>query len=627
MAQETKRFYDFGPFRFDPAERLLLRHGRPVPLAPKTTDTLLVLIQNAGHLVEKDDLIKRVWPDTFVEEGNLNKNISVLRKALGQWDGGLEYIETVPRRGYRFVFPPPEEQQSPPQQEEVAEAGASPVSIPAHRRLPKLAAAIIASGFTLALTFFLIWKIRPGNASRGMATSIRSLAVLPLENLSGDASQDYFADGMTDALITDLGQISALRVISRTSSMQYKGAHKSLPQIARELNVDAVVEGTVLRSGERMRVTAQLIHASTDRHLWAQEFEGDLRDILGLQNQIARAVADEIRVKLTPEQKSLLSGVRMLNPEAHEAYLRGFYAMPTIDGFQEKIRDFNRAIELDPTYAMAYVGVANSYIQLGHMVALRPQEAFPAAKVAALKAIALDDNLADAHEALGTVAFLYDWEFERAEKEFRRAIELNPNSADAHAGYSDFLAAMGRGDEAISQRKKNIENDPLSVEAIAELARVLYWTRHYDEAITEARKVLTIGPDLLRADVFLGLSLVQKGEFPEALVELEHSVSLWKDDSWIGFVAYAKAASGDKAGAYRILGDLERRSKKHYVSPWWLASIYSGVGNKEKALFFLERAYEGREHDLVFSKAWPMFDNLRQDARYRDLMKRVGLPD
>jgi TolB-like protein/DNA-binding winged helix-turn-helix (wHTH) protein len=622
----------FGDFDLNLRTRELQKNGDTFDLQEQPFLVLTTLLERSGELVTRGQLIKKLWPsDTFVDfEHSLNKAVKRLREALEDSAEEPRFIETLPRRGYRFIGTAMR----------VANPPANPVNgtaSPAAAVVPEprwrlgwrmsltLGLAVVA--IAAAALFWVSARRVHFRGSPALEGPIRSLAVLPLENLSGGATQDYFADGMTDELITDLGQISALRVISRTSVMQYKGARKPMPQIARELNVDAVVEGTVVRSGERVRITAQLIHAPTDRHLWAQDYEGDLRDVLGLQNQVARSVAEQIRVKLTPEQKSMLSNVRAVKPEAHDAYLRGFYAKQTADGLHERIEYFQRAIELDPGYALAYVGVAKTYIQLGHMVALPPQEAFPAAKIAALKAVELDDTLADAHEALASIEFLHDWDFVRSEKEFRRAIELNPNSVTTHAGYVDFLTAMGRADEAISEERKNLEIDPLSLRAITRLAGTLYWSRHYDESIELERKVLAIEPNLFDGHLWLGLSLEQKREFPAAIAELEQSVKLWNDNSWIGFVAHARAVSGDKAGAYRILEDMERRSKETYVSPYWPAIVCSGLGENDKAFYWLEKAYQGREHDLVFSRVWPMFDSLRSDPRYRTLMRRVGLPE
>jgi TolB-like protein/Flp pilus assembly protein TadD len=477
-----------------------------------------------------------------------------------------------------------------------------------------------------------VWWIR-GHTSRVSGSSsaeplIRSLAVLPLENLSGDPAQDYFADGMTDELITDLGQIGALRVTSRTSIMQYKGAHKFLPEIAKELNIDAVVEGTVVHSGDRVRITAQLIEARTDKHLWAQSYEGEMRDIMGLQNQVASAIADQIRVKLTPQQKATLETAPVVNPRAHELYLQGqYFNEKTADeGTQKAIVLFQQAIAQQPDHALAYIGLANAYIRLGHTLALPPEKAFPAAKAAALKALEINDNDGEAHMALGQAKFLHDWDFSGAEKEFQRAVALNPSSERTQNAYASFLNAMGRHNEAVAHVRMVLQINPVSLWAIDNLSAQLYWARRYDEAVEQARKSVEMDPNRVAGHLWLGLALEQKHDFPESIARLEKAVELSHDKSGMAFVAHARALSGDKAGARKILGDLEQRSNREYVSPWWMAMVYPDLGDKEKAFFWLEKAYRGREHDLVFSKVWPMFDSLRMDPRYKDLMRRVGLP-
>jgi TolB-like protein/DNA-binding winged helix-turn-helix (wHTH) protein/Tfp pilus assembly protein PilF len=632
MNRHTKYLYVFGPFRFDPEERLLLQDGKPVPLGPKVTQTLLLLIQNAGHLVDKDNLMKRVWPDAFVEEGSLNKNIFILRRALGHRDGGLEYIETVPKRGYRFVATVnqeiEEETSSAPQTPTVA--GETALAMPMRSLRAKEAIAIL---IVLALAMIAAWQIgsrRRAGRFTSDAAAIHSLAVLPLENLSGDPAQDYFADSMTDELITDLGQIGELRVISRTSAMQYKGsARKPMPLIARELNVDAVVEGTVVRFDNQIRITAQLIQAPADKHLWAQSYEGNARDVLSLQRQIASAIAEQIRIKLTPQQQTLLKTTRIVNPGAYEDYLRGHYVVQTgaIDGYERSIVYFNEAIAKDTENAPAYAGLAESYIELGHMVRMPPAQAFPTARKAALRALELDDSLAEAHLAFANVKFLYDWDFPAAEQEFRRALELNPNSLNARADYADYLIAMGRSDESISERRRNLEIDPLARRPVWALATGYYWARRYDEAIVQSRHGIEMDPKHWSGHLDLGLALEQKRQFPEAISELQKAIEVSNDKIWVSFIAHDMALSGDRVGAEKILADLQQRSKRTYVSPWVIAMIYPDLGDKDKAFVWLNKCYERREHDLVFSKVWPMFDSLRSDPRYIDLMRRVGLPE
>jgi TolB-like protein len=482
----------------------------------------------------------------------------------------------------------------------------------------------------LAAAGVLYFEVSQRHAlDRASAGQIHSLAVLPLENLSGDPSQDFFADAMTDELITTLGQISALRVISRTSVMQYKGVHKPLPQIARELNVDAVLEAAVVRSGDQVRITPQLIRASNEKTLCVHEYVGDLRHVLGLQNQVARAIAEQVRVQLTPEQNAILAGSHVVDAQAQELYWTGHFLArnETIDRLQRAIVVFQQAIDRQPDYAQAYAGLSHAYVRLGHNLGLRPEIAFPQAKTAALKALRLDDRLAEAHSDLANVRFLYDWDFTGAEMEFRRAVALNPNSVQAQLNYADFLNAMGRADEAVARAQGARQLDPESAEAVGYGLTQLYWARRYDEAIEVSRKSVEVEPNSARGHFWLGLALEQKHEFPEAIRELERALRLSGNQRPGGFLAHAKALSGDTAGARKILADFERFSQREYVSPWWPAIVYPAFGDKEKAFYWLEKCYKGREHDLVFSKVWPMFDPLRSDPRYKDLMRRVGLPE
>jgi TolB-like protein/DNA-binding winged helix-turn-helix (wHTH) protein len=622
----------FGEFDLNLRTRELQKNGDIFDLQEQPFVLLTTLLEHSGELVTRGELIKKLWPsDTFVDfEHSLNKAVKRLREALDDSAEEPQFIETLPRRGYRFIGTVAKVAEPPANREKEKKPAAVDTVPKPWRWLEHRAALTSGLVITAVAMVVLFWIFaRRGYFSRPTALEgpIRSLAVLPLENLSGDTSQDYFADGMTDQLITDLGQIGELRVISRTSAMQYKRAHQSLPEIARELNVDAVVEGTVVRSGERVRITAQLIAAPADKHLWAQSYEGELRDILGLQNQVADAIAAQVRATLTPQQQATLRSTPVVDPDAYEAYLRALSQDTTIDGLQRRAAYFNRAIERKPNYAEAYAGLADAEIMLGHMVAVAPQEAFPAAQRAAAKAIALDETLADAHAAAADVKFLYEWDFPGAEREFQRAILLNPNSVWSRAGYADFLMAMGRPEEAITQRKRNEQIDPLSTSAVGAVAWELYWAGRYDEAIEQVRKELVVSPTSYNGHLCLGLCLEQKHDFARAIEELQKAVDLSNDKMWIGFVAHARAVSGDKPGARKILAELERESHRTYVSPWWPAIVYPDLGEKDKAFFWLEKAYQGREHDLVFSKVWPMFDTLRSDPRYQDLMRRVGLPE
>jgi TolB-like protein/DNA-binding winged helix-turn-helix (wHTH) protein len=464
---DASKLYEFGPFRLDAKERKLLRGNEIVALTPKAFDMLHLLVQNSGHLLEKDELMRLLWPDSFVEEGNLASNISHLRKALGE---NPQYIETVPKRGYRFVGAV----RQLPNVEVPRSTGGSvlqPTS-PIHVRQP--AAATRASIRRMRLAFVAIfvmvlaiaaigWKVsHDRRMALQSATQIRSLAVLPLANLSRDPEQDYFSDGLTEALTNDLGKFSALRVISRTSAIQYKGTKKTVPEIAGELNVDAVIEGTVLRSGNHVRITVNLIQARPERHLWAENYETEAGDVLTLQATVAQSVAREIQIKLTPPEKSVLSG-HTVDPAAQDLYFRGLYALysATAESAQNAIDYFQRAIQKDALYAPAYAGLAVVYAvwlpgESG------PRENIPKAREAALKALALDETLPWGHAIMGYIELCYDWNWVDAEKEFKRALELNANDSHTQAHYARELVILGRTDEALVHVRQAMSLDPYS---------------------------------------------------------------------------------------------------------------------------------------------------------------------
>jgi TolB-like protein/Flp pilus assembly protein TadD len=466
--------------------------------------------------------------------------------------------------------------------------------------------------------------------SRGhRAAAIRSLAVLPLENLSGDASQNYFSDGMTDELITDLAQISALRVISRTSVMVYKGARKPLPQIARELNVDAVVEGTVLRAGDQVRITAQLIDASTDKHLWSQSYQGELRDTLTLQDRVARAIAEQIQINLTPREQAALKSVRVVNPEAYESYLKGryFWNKRTADGLRVALAYFNQALEEDPSYAQAYSGLADTYALLGdwQYAVMTPKEAYPKAKAAALKAVELDNALGEAHNSLAFLLDGFDWDLDSGGKEFRRAIELNPGYATAHHWYAWHLALLDRYDEAIAEMKKAESVDPLSLIINADLAELLVLAHSYDEAIGQSRKTIEMDPNFAMAHNQLAQAYLQKHMYDQAISELQKAVQLsGGSPTCIANLARAYTLSGKRSEAMKLLNDLKNSSTARNSHASEVAAIYASLGDKDEAMNWLERGYAERFNPGVLIR--PGFDPLRSDPRFQNLAHRVGLP-
>jgi TolB-like protein/DNA-binding winged helix-turn-helix (wHTH) protein/Flp pilus assembly protein TadD len=630
----------FGTYEVSLQSGEVRKSGLRIKVQQQPLKLLEILLEHPGEVVTREELRSRVWPNESFGDFDQALNIAIgkLRSALGDSAENPRFIETLPKRGYRFIADVSvvDTDARPKRQEPVA--GDLPATDPGHkiqgiglavssqRRLLPTRWIIVAMALVLSLAILSVWLFR----SRALGpTGIRSIAVLPLENLSGDASQNYFADGMTDELITDLAQISALRVISRTSVMVYKGARKSLPQIARELNVDAVVEGTVLRSGDQVRITAQLIEASTDKHLWSQSYEGELRDTLALQNRVASAIADQIRINLTPQEQAALKNVRVVNPEAYESYLKGryFWNKRTADGLKVALAYFNQAIEEDPKYAQAYSGLTDTYALLGdwQYAVMTPKEAFPKAKAAAIKALELDSMLGEAHNSLAFVLDGFDWDFDSAGKEFRRAIELSPGYATAHHWYAWHLSLLGRYDEAIAEMRKAENLDPLSLIINADLAELLVLAHSYDESIRQSRKTIEMDPNFALAHNQLAQAYLQKHMYDEAVAELQKAVQLSGDSpTCIANLARAYVASGNRSEAVKLLGDLKKRSNPSYSNVSEIAMIYASLGNTDQAMNWLEKGYEERFNPGVLLR--PGFDPLRSDSRFQNLAHRIGLP-
>jgi TolB-like protein/DNA-binding winged helix-turn-helix (wHTH) protein/Tfp pilus assembly protein PilF len=629
----------FGVFELDLRAGELRKHGLRVRLQEQPFQVLAMLLEHHGEVVTRDELQKKLWPaDTFVDfDHGLNKAVSKIREALGDSAESPRFVETVARRGYRFLADvkvaeedPVRIAELPTQAHPTAESGsrtdlAGESGMRKHL-LPSLVQKISAFVVLLLVTSLAVWKIHSWNRP---SSAIRSLAVLPLESLSNDSSQDYFADGMTDELISDLGQISALRVISRTSVMTYKHARKPLPQIARELNVDAVVEGTVLRSGDQVRITAQLIEASTDKHLWSQSYEGELRDTLALQNQVARAIADQIRINLNPQEQAALKTGRVVNPQAYQSLLKGryFWNKRTADGLKVALAYFNQAIDEDPAYAQSYSGLADTYALLGdwQYAVMTPKEALPRAKAAATKALELDSALGEAHNSLAFCLDGFDWDFDSAGKEFRRAIELNPGYATAHHWYAWHLSLLGRYGEAIAEMRKAESLDPLSLIINADLAELLVLAHSYDESIEQSRKTIEMDPNFAFAHIQLAQAYLAKHMNEEALAELQKAVLLSAGSpTSIANLARAYAAVGKRSDAQKLLSDLKKRSSPSSSYAAEISVIYAALGDTDQAMNWLEKGYEERFNPGVLLR--PGFDPLRSDPRFEDLVRRIGLP-
>jgi TolB-like protein/Flp pilus assembly protein TadD len=488
-------------------------------------------------------------------------------------------------------------------------------------------AAVIVAALGVVLLGFNVGGWRERVFGRAGAPRIESLAVLPLENLMGDPKQEYFVDGMTEALIADLGQISSLRVISRTSVMRFKGTRPpgGLPEIARQLNVDAVVEGSVLRGGDRVRITAQLIDARADRHLWAESYERDLRDILALQSEVAAAIANKIQGALAPQEQERLAHTPPVSPAAHEAYLKGTYLNRGTNEQRRKAREyFEQAVSIDPGYAPAYAGLADYYWATPELPA---GVAMPEAKQYALKALDLDPTLVRAHTALAAVRFYGDWDWAAAEKEFKHALELNPSDAEAHRMYSIYSSALGRGEEALAEIRRAQQLDPLSNLTQITAGWTFYYARQYDRAVEQCRRVLGSDPNSDGGYDCLGSAYLAKGLYEEAIAASERTVSLsGSDPARVVGLARAYALAGRKAEAHKVLQELRQLSKGAYLPPCYFAAVHVALGENEQAFTWLEKAYRERDTYLTWLKVDEALDPLRPDPRFHELLSRVGLP-
>jgi TolB-like protein/DNA-binding winged helix-turn-helix (wHTH) protein/Tfp pilus assembly protein PilF len=605
------RAYEFGTYRLERLTRRLLRSGEPVSLTPKAFDTLLALIERRDRVVDKAELMQIVWPDSFVEEANLSQTIFVLRKTLGESPTGKPFIDTVPRRGYRFAA-------------DVREDLATPPPAADHVRRRFAASSIVAAlAVVTALVVFGISSAR----RTGTPVRVESLVVLPLGNLSDDG-QDYLAESLTDALITDLGQIRGLRVISRTSAMTYTSTNKTVPQIARELNVDAVVEGTVQRVAGRVRLNLKLIQASSDRTMWAQTYERDPQTVLDLHNEIARDIASHTAVTLTPGETARLGAAAPVNPKVYEAYLKGryFWNRRSEPDMRLAIAHFEEALRLDPAYAPAHSGLADSYAVYGsHGWTLAGGHAWSRAIAAAEKALELDELLADGHTSRARIALNYELDWARAEKGYRRALELNPGYANAHHWYGYYLMLTGRVKEAEAEMRRALELDPLSPIINANIGMCFYVNRQYDAAMAHWRKALEMHRNYQLLHEYMTAAYVGKKMYREAVAELEKSLSpSGADPSQTAILAHIYGRMGRVEEARTLLSSVLSRTD---APSYYIALAYVGLGDKDNAFRWLDKTLEERAGPFNELNADPMFDPLRADPRFPSLLRRMGLPD
>jgi DNA-binding winged helix-turn-helix (wHTH) protein/TolB-like protein/tetratricopeptide (TPR) repeat protein len=643
MSRLAKRFYQFGPFRIDVEKRILLRDGEGVTLAPKAFDTLLVLVEHHGQVLEKDELMRMLWPDSIVEEANLPQNVSFLRKALGESPNERRYIVTIPGRGYRFAADVEEVDDEGRNQvverytkSTIVISEQEPSSVEASGQLPAPLVSyirykqVLAGAIVLALILFalLLWPGLSGKPDeQPPGTPIKSLAVLPFRQLSAE-SDEYLGLGIADSLITRLSNLREIKVRPTSSILKYVNESRPPAEIGRELGVEAVLDGTVRREGENVRVTIQLLRVEDGSALWAEKFDDRLTSIFSIEDSISGRVAESLAPRLTGTEREALARRYTKNTEAYHLYMKGryFWNKRTPEATYKAMEYFRQATEKDANYALAYVGLAECFLAVP-VTDAAPRETFPKAREAASRAIEIDNRLAEAYGAMGLINFWYDWDWKEAETNFKRAIEYNPHSAFSRFFYAHLLSNMGRHEEAIPEVRRAIDLDPLSLVMNSVCAQLLYHARQYDQAIEQAREVLEIEPNFWIARTLIGRIYAQKGMYGEAIVELQKGleVSGGSTESYTQ-LGYAYAVSGNRAQAEKVIDKLERLSKDRYVPLNNIARIYVGLGEKDRALDLLEKAIEGRETGLVYLKVVPQWDSIREEPRFKDLMRRIGFP-
>jgi TolB-like protein/Tfp pilus assembly protein PilF len=567
-----RRFYSFGRFRLDQGGRILFRGKRAVPLPPKAADTLLLLVQNAGSVIEKRELLKQVWGGAFVEEGSVTRTISILRKVFADDAEGREFIRTVPTRGYRFAA--------------------------------------------------AVQSVLP-------PTSKVMLAVLPFEDMSGRKNQGYFSDCLTEEMITQLGRMNPERlgVIARTSAMRYKNSSKTIHQIGEELNVSHILEGSVRRAGGRVRIAAQLIQVVDQTHLWAESYERNHDDILALQSDVAASVARQIRMRLLPGEHERITAATPISAQAFEAYLRGRYLwnQRTLEALRESIRQFEMAIGMDAGYAAAYAGVADAYLTLqddGHLPTL---PATAKAKRAASKALHCDETLAEPHISLAH-AYFHEFNWHAAEQEFKRGLDLNPNYAIGHFYLANYFLAQGQLENALAEALRAKVLDPISLPVRSNTAMSFYYCGQYDQAIEQCLQILETDPNFCRSYEDLGRVYWEKGMRKEAIGAFRKAVRCSSGGSmYVAQLAQAYAFEGKRGDALRLLKELTERARARYVSPYVFALVHTGMGNKDQAFAWLDKAYQERASTLPFLKTNPALRSLHSDRRFHQLLRRMNL--
>jgi TolB-like protein/Flp pilus assembly protein TadD len=595
MIKEHNDTFTFGPFLVDAKERVLMRGSNPVPLTPKVFATLLALVENAGHIVEKEELMKMLWPDSYVEEGNLAQNIFKLRQVLGKNRLGKPYIETVPRRGYRFLASVKQSNQS-----------ALATSDMRRRKAP---------------------KETPPRTLHSESKAIQSIAILPLTNTSRDENLEYLSDGITESIINSLSRLPQLRVLARSSVFSYKGWEVDPKDVGRQLQVKTVLIGKVLQVNEQLVIRVELVETSTGWQLWGEQYHHRLADILEVQEEIAKQVSEQLSLKLTGDQQRQLVKRHTQSIEAYHLYLKGrfFWNKHEKASLKKSIRCFEKAIELDQNYALAFAGLADSYQRLSNLT-LEPRRALPKAMTAAAQAVALDDTLSEAHCAWGWIKIFYDHDWQGAERELRRAIDLNPGAPLPHQRYGSYLTFIGRFEEALKESGLAQELDPLGIQTAVNMANNLSMLKRHGEAINLLRQTLDLEPNARTAHYTLACAYRRQANYAAALREFEKQRELEPDsDLALGSIGHVLALNGDRVGAKRILAELLDMSERRYISPYSIAVIHIGLHNMDEAFNWIEKLYEECNDWLVWLGVGPEFDPLRSDARFDSLLRRIGL--
>jgi DNA-binding winged helix-turn-helix (wHTH) protein/TolB-like protein/Tfp pilus assembly protein PilF len=658
IERDSGRVFDFGPFRLNEDERLLLRDGEPVPLTPKVFDTLALLIQNSGHLVDKDELMRMIWPDSFVEEANLNRAISTLRRALGETPNEPSYIETVPKRGYRFIATVTEASYN--QCEPLSRGSVPSAVLPRtgsdgdlgesrfepmvseasgkgdtvqknHSRLLSRRAVAFVGMIALATAVLLYLGLTNRLAGIDKTPKVRevnSLAVLPFRALGVTEQEEYLELGMTDVLITTLSNIKEINVRPTSAVLRYAKTEQNPVEIGRVLKVDAILEGSIQKVGDRIRVTVRLLNVNKDAPLWAGKFDEPAADVLKVQESIAERVARALSANLHPAEEEAVTKRYTRNVEAYHFYLKGryFWNKRTMQDYNKAIQYYELAISKDPGYALAYAGLADAHSLVANDSSDHDRdESYERAKAAALKALELDYELAEAHTSLAWIKRVHEWDWPGAEREFKRAIELNPNSADSHQWYALLLTTVGRTEEAISEVKRAQELDPLSVVISANAFAVFFYARQFDQAIAQCRQMLELDPVNLNAHGGLISVYLQKGMYEEALAEIQKSMP--KENSITVSALYGRlyAHNGQNDKVPNSIEYLKQAARRQSGAFYYLAMVYTDLGEKDRAFDCLQKAYQLRDARLVWIKPDPRFDKLRSDPRFDELLKDMKL--